>query len=51
MVKAPDAALASVTETKKEADAKPKPEDYEIYHDSIGVTHFLSPSRCKNCDD
>ncbi len=25
--------------------------DCEIYHDSIGVTHFLPPKRCKNCDD
>ncbi len=25
--------------------------DVEIYHDSIGVTHFLPPKRCKNCDD
>lgn len=25
--------------------------DYEIVHDSIGVTHFLPPRRCKNGDD
>ena len=25
--------------------------EVEIYHDSIGVTHFLPPMRCKNCDD
>jgi hypothetical protein len=25
--------------------------DCEIYHDSIGVAHFLMPKRCKNCDD
>jgi len=25
--------------------------DCEIVHDSIGVTHFLPPRGCKNCDD
>jgi len=46
------------SKTKKRAgrgDAKPdggqarelKPEDYVIYHDSIGVTHFLPPKRSK----
>ena len=23
----------------------------EIVHDSIGVTHFLPPFRCRNCVD
>jgi hypothetical protein len=35
---------------KKETGCKIKPEDYIIYHDSIGVTHFLPPPRCKDCD-
>jgi hypothetical protein len=30
---------------------KLEPPDYEIYNDPIGVTHFLPPKRCKNCDD
>jgi hypothetical protein len=25
--------------------------DYEVIHDSIGVTHFLPPKRCRNCED
>ena len=25
--------------------------DCEVVHDSIGVTHFLPPRRCKNCDE
>lgn len=25
--------------------------DCEVVHDSIGVTHFLPPKRCKNCED
>jgi hypothetical protein len=26
-------------------------EDWEPIHDSIGVTHWLPPRRCVNCDD
>ena len=26
-------------------------EDWEPVHDSIGVTHWLPPRRCLNCDD
>jgi len=26
-------------------------EDFEPVHDSIGVTHWLPPRRCVNCDD
>ena len=33
-----------------EAPRKLKPSDYEPYVDPIGVTHFLPPPRCKNCD-
>jgi len=25
--------------------------DCEVVHDSISVTHFLLPKKCKNCDD
>jgi hypothetical protein len=28
-----------------------EPCEYEPYVDPIGVTHFLPPKRCKNCDD
>jgi hypothetical protein len=34
----------------KAKKAKPSPEDYEPYVDPIGVTHFLPPKKCKNCD-
>ena len=41
-----------MTETKKkEPEHKVEPEEYEIYHDSIGVTHFLPPKRCRTCGD
>jgi hypothetical protein len=26
-------------------------QNYEAVHDGIGVTHWLPPKRCKNCDD
>ena len=29
----------------------PDPEDYELYVDPIGVSHWLPPMRCKNCED
>ena len=42
-------------QTKKEEEKEPrrklKPEDYEIYHDSTSVMHFLPPKRCRSCDD
>jgi len=25
--------------------------DWEPVHDSIGVTHWLPPRKCPNCDD
>jgi hypothetical protein len=25
--------------------------DCEVIHDSIGVTHFLPPRKCKRCED
>jgi len=34
-------------EKKKESERKLKPEDYEIYHDPIGVTRFLPPKRAR----
>ena len=40
-----------MTEKKSDPGRKLKPEDYEIYHDSIGVTHFLPPKKCKTCED
>jgi hypothetical protein len=42
-------------ERKKKKDdvekLKLEPCDYEPYVDPIGVTHWLPPKRCKNCDD
>jgi hypothetical protein len=35
----------------KKENAPPKPEESEVCHDPIGVTHFLLPKRCKTCDD
>jgi len=32
-------------------DCKIEPEDYEPYVDPIGITHWLPPKRCKNCED
>jgi hypothetical protein len=40
-----------MAETKKDSKKKLEPADYEIYHDSIGVMHFLPPKRCRNCED
>jgi hypothetical protein len=37
----------SETEPKKR---ELRPEDYEPYVDPIGITHFLPPPRCRNCD-
>ncbi|MBI3860210.1 MAG: hypothetical protein HY296_08305 [Thaumarchaeota archaeon] len=45
------------SDTEAGADKRHEPEnsvmfvECEIIHDSIGVTHFLPPKRCKNCDD
>ena len=25
--------------------------EWEPVHDSVGVTHWLPPMRCRNCDD
>jgi hypothetical protein len=36
---------------KKESKHEGMFVDCEVVHDSIGVTHFLPPLRCKNCDD
>jgi len=43
--------LEHMTETKKDPERKLEPKDYEIYHDSTGVMHFLPPKRCKACED
>jgi hypothetical protein len=51
VVIASGAMLEHMTEKKKEPEHKLEPEDYEIYHDPIGVTHFLPPKRCKTCED
>jgi hypothetical protein len=40
-----------MTKSNEEAKRKLEPQDYEIYHDSIGVMHFLPPNRCKACGD
>jgi hypothetical protein len=43
VVIASGAMLKHMTETKKEPVRKLEPQDYEIYHDSMGVMHFLPP--------
>lgn len=40
-----------MVEAKKEKDCKVEPEDYEPYVDPVGVTHWLPPKRCRNCED
>jgi len=40
-----------MTETKKGTDCRVKPENYVIYRDTIGMTHFLPPTHCRNCED
>jgi len=37
-------------EEERKKDEKPL-EEWEPVHDSIGVTHWLPPRRCRNCDD
>jgi len=39
-------------EKSKEPSKKDEPslEDWEPVHDSIGVTHWLPPRRCVNCE-
>ena len=39
------------TKKDKEPTRKLKPEDYEAYHDSTGVMHFLPLKRCRTCED
>lgn len=34
-----------------ESDGEDPFVDCEIVNDGIGITHFLPPKRCKNCDD
>ena len=43
--------FCSMIETKADCGRKLKPEDYKVYHDSVGVMHFLPPKRCRDCDD
>jgi hypothetical protein len=37
--------------SQEESDDEGMFVDCEVVHDSIGVSHFLPPRRCKNCDD
>jgi hypothetical protein len=46
----PDRGFDRLSE-EKESEDEGMFVDCEIYHDSIGVTHFLPPKRCRNCDD
>ncbi|MGP8124419.1 MAG: hypothetical protein ACLQEQ_00905 [Nitrososphaerales archaeon] len=36
---------------KEEGERRLEPDDYEIYHDPVGVMHFLPPRRCESCED
>lgn len=36
---------------KKEEAKKLEPCDYEPIHDGLGITHWLPPKRCENCDE
>lgn len=36
---------------KSKRPTKVPPEEYEIWHDSIGVMLFLQPERCKGCNE
>ena len=38
-------------EKKVEGGRRLEPDEYEIYHDSIGVMHFLPPKMCESCED
>ena len=38
-------------ESKKTGKRALEPCDYEPYVDPTGVTHWLPPKRCKNCED
>jgi len=40
-----------MTEARKKGQKRPEPDEYEIYHDSIGVMHFLPPRRCDSCEE
>ncbi len=41
-----------MTEKKERVkDRRIEPQDYEPYVDPIGITHWLPPKRCKNCED
>jgi len=36
---------------RKKSDDEGMFVDYEMVHDGLGITHFLSPKKCENCDD
>ena len=43
-----------MTEPKTKEDGEKcglEPEDYEHYIDPTGMTHWLPPWRCRNCED
>jgi hypothetical protein len=37
--------------TEEETEEEGMLVDCGINHDSVGVTHFLHPRRCRNCED
>jgi len=54
VVKGGERSCRAMTEPKRKEDinkAKLEPWDYEPCEDPIGVTHWLPPKRCKNCED
>ena len=42
---------ALMSESKKIRNHKLQPGEYEPYVDGIGITRFLPPKHCKNCED
>jgi len=42
-----------MTEAKKvgERERRLGPDEYDIYHDPIGVMHFLPPKRCETMNE
>jgi len=42
---------ALMSESKKIRNHKLQPGEYEPYVDAIGITRFLPPKHCKNCED
>lgn len=35
---------------RPEQERRPEPCEYVPVHDGLGITHWLPPKRCKDCD-